>query len=251
MTKGGLPAPSPGATGLRAAHTREGCDSRSEHSKPGPWGWCRAGDRKQRETPPSPAQWPSRGRGRPAAPGRLPCLAEKAERTEEPGGGTARTAQPRQSQPDGGRRDGMARPGADLASRGCSAGLPAPGGDPPLDPAFLPLATAAWTSAQARALVRAWVSAARGTCSVGQPRFASHLCSQVVPRTPARADTCLLPGHGLLSKPPSKSWTHLQPLLTGATDTQGRPAPTPPVHSPSAQLHGVPEAVTAALVSWL
>lgn len=136
MTKGGLPAPSPGATGLRAAHTREGCDSRSEHSKPGPWGWCRAGDRKQRETPPSPAQWPSRGRGRPAAPGRLPCLAEKAERTEEPGGSTARTAQPRQSQPDGGRRDGTARPGADLASRGCSAGLPAPGGDPLWTPRF-------------------------------------------------------------------------------------------------------------------
>lgn len=136
MTKGGLPAPRPGATGLRAAHTREGCDSRSEHSKPGPWGWCRAGDRKQRETPPSPAQWPSRGCGRLAAPGRLPCLAEKAERTEEPGGGRARTAQPRQSQPDGGRRDGTARPGAGLAPRGRSAGLPAPGGDPLWTPRF-------------------------------------------------------------------------------------------------------------------
>lgn len=152
-------------------------------------------------------------------------------------GGTARTAQPRQRQTD--RQTGQpgpspAWPEASLHTTSWLLEETLPGlRVSPAHHQGLDQCTSVCPRVYPG--VRCRLPVHTGTSSVGRPRLASRLCSQVVPRTLARANTGLLPRHGLLPKPPSKSWTRLQPLLTGATNTQGRPALTPPVLSPSAQ----------------
>lgn len=178
MTKGDLPVPSPRATGLWCLHTRESCDSQSEHSKPGPWDRCRGRDWKQHETSPSPAQWPSQGRGCPAAPGHLPCHAEKAKHTEKPARRHSKDS-PAQTEPDRqtDRRDSQARVQPGLKRR--STQLPGSWRKPSPDFAFLLLTTKALTSAQACAHVCTRASAAGCLCTRAPAAWAGHASPHV------------------------------------------------------------------------